>query len=59
MNKMKIMSEDGLIPSEKRCTTCGGKGYYLENGSCLECIEAEMRRSIIPAFNGNGGLSNG
>ncbi|MEW6592828.1 MAG: hypothetical protein AB1305_04015 [Candidatus Hadarchaeota archaeon] len=42
---MKLDGEDGgNLPSEKNCVACGGRGYYLENGLCLDCIEAELRK---------------
>ncbi|MEW6222629.1 MAG: hypothetical protein AB1476_04895 [Candidatus Hadarchaeota archaeon] len=50
---MKLDGEDGgTLPSEKNCVACGRRGYYLENGLCLDCIEAELRRSFTHSGNG-------
>jgi len=48
--------DDGL-PSEKLCAACGRRGYYLENGVCMDCLEAEIKRSF--AMPGNGFLKGG
>jgi len=62
MKKMADWEEDvGLLPSEKHCAACGRRGYYLENGLCMDCLEAELRRSIVLPSNGflKGGLNGG
>ncbi|MDI6643351.1 MAG: hypothetical protein QMD95_04825 [Candidatus Hodarchaeaceae archaeon] len=44
---------------EKRCERCGLRGYYVENGLCLDCMEAELRKNadlVLPALNGNNHL---
>ena len=34
-----------LSTPERRCERCGLRGYYVENGLCLDCIEAEFRKN--------------
>ncbi len=41
---------------EKQCARCGLKGYHVENGLCLDCMEAELRKNdglVLPALNGH------
>lgn len=47
------MSQE-LFPSlvERRCERCGLRGYHIENGLCLDCIEAELRIQIARAKRG-------
>ncbi len=43
-------------PVEKLCVRCGLKGYHTENGLCLDCMEAELRKTadlVFPSLNGN------
>ena len=52
----------GFLPVMKRCERCGLEGYHIENGLCLDCIEAELKRGINfvpPSPNGNNTLREG
>lgn len=45
-----------LFITEKQCSRCGLKGYHFENGLCLDCVEAELRKNdglVLPALNGH------
>ncbi len=50
-------NQEALV--EKRCERCGMRGYHIENGLCLDCIEVELRKRadlVLPALNGNNHL---
>ncbi|MEM3723127.1 MAG: hypothetical protein QW179_01570 [Candidatus Hadarchaeales archaeon] len=39
--------EDEREDAWKICGRCGMKGFYLVNGICLDCLEAEIRSTAI------------
>lgn len=51
--------EDELPLTERRCVRCGLRGYHTEDGLCLDCLEAELRKSadlIFPSLNRNNNV---